>query len=97
MHTQFKKRRDYLLKRINDLPGFSARKPHGAFYIFPKFDYKMTSEEMAMYLLEEAHVAMTPGSAFGPASEGRLRLSYANSMDNLEQGMDRIEAALKKL
>jgi len=57
----------------------------------------MSSDDMAAYLLKEAHVAVTPGSAFGPAGEGRFRLSYAASREHIKEGMARMEAALAKL
>jgi aspartate aminotransferase len=71
--------------------------PSGAFYMMPSYDFDMSSEDMAAYLLKEAHVAVTPGSAFGPAGEGRFRLSYAASRENIKEGMSRVKDALAKL
>jgi aspartate/methionine/tyrosine aminotransferase len=72
--------------------------PQGAFYAFPNVEaYSRCSDEMADYLLEEAGVAVLPGTAFGRNGEGYLRLSYANSLGNLETALERIAAALAKL
>jgi aspartate aminotransferase len=65
--------------------------------MFPSYEAKMNSEDMAAYLLEKAHVAVTPGSAFGPAGEGHLRISYAASRKDLSEGMKRIKDALAAL
>ncbi|MCG7840422.1 MAG: aminotransferase class I/II-fold pyridoxal phosphate-dependent enzyme, partial [Methanomassiliicoccales archaeon] len=82
---------------MDDIPVLNCPMPSGAFYMMPSYDFDMSSEEMAAYLLEEAHVAITPGSAFGPAGEGRFRLSYAASRDDIREGMSRIKVAMAKL
>lgn len=72
--------------------------PEGAFYVFPNVNaFGMPSEDLAMYLLREAHVAVVPGTSFGPGGEGYLRISYANSYDQIQEGMQRMATALKKL
>lgn len=94
MRTQFKHRRDFIVKRLNGM-GFRCVKPEGAFYVFPKLPGHLhSSEHFCKELLEEAHVACTPGSAFG--MDGYCRISYAASMNHIEEGMDRIEKFLKK-
>ena len=65
--------------------------------MFPSYDQKISSEEMAEYLLKEAHVAITPGSAFGPAGEGHFRISYAASRQDIIEGMGQMKKALEKL
>ncbi|MCX6650153.1 MAG: pyridoxal phosphate-dependent aminotransferase [Methanomassiliicoccales archaeon] len=97
MKQEFKARRDLVHSLIEAIPGLECPMPNGAFYMMPSYAHDMTSEDMATYLLEEAHVAVTPGSAFGPAGEGRFRLSYAASRTDIKEGMARIEKALAKL
>ncbi|MFW6131539.1 MAG: pyridoxal phosphate-dependent aminotransferase [Candidatus Aminicenantaceae bacterium] len=105
MASEFQRRRNYMLKRLETIPAISFSKPKGAFYIFPdcSFYYKkefnntpiQNSYNLAYYLLKEAKVAVVPGEAFG--ADAFLRISYATSMENLEKGMDRIIEALSKL
>ncbi len=72
--------------------------PKGAFYVFPNIkEFGMSSEKFAEYLLKEAKVATVPGSSFGRYGEGYLRISYAASYEQIEEAMDRIEKAVKKL
>jgi aspartate aminotransferase len=97
MKQEFKARRDLVHSLIKAIPGLECPMPSGAFYMMPSYDFDMPSEEMATYLLEKAHVAVTPGSAFGPAGEGRFRLSYAASREDIKEGMARIEKALASL
>jgi aspartate aminotransferase len=97
MLKEFKKRRDYIVPALNKLPGFKCKVPKGTFYAFPSFSQKMSSSEMANYLLEKAHVSVTPGAAFGPNGEGFLRISFANSMKNLKTAIDRMSQVLRDL
>jgi aspartate aminotransferase len=71
--------------------------PQGAFYAFARFDHDMSSIDFAKYLLEEAHVAVTPGASFGPCGEGHVRFSYATSRNNIIEGLDRVKEAVEKL
>ena len=88
----FKRRRDRFIERINKIPGFSCRFPAGAFYAFPNIRQTgMTSKKLADALLEQAGVACLAGTAFGQFGEGYLRFSIANSIENLEKALDRIE------
>ncbi|UCF07631.1 MAG: aminotransferase class I/II-fold pyridoxal phosphate-dependent enzyme, partial [Thermoplasmata archaeon] len=97
MVAEFKARRDLIVERINAIPGMSCSKPNGAFYAFAKFDYDMSSVDFAQFLLEKAQVAVTPGASFGRCGEGHIRFSYATSRENINRGLDRVEAAVKEL
>ena len=96
MNARFKGRRDTIVERLNDIPGIDCLKPRGAFYVFPSFDYDISSKELAMKMLDKGLLA-TPGSAFGPTGEGHLRFSYANSTENINKGMDILEKIVEKL
>ena len=98
MALAYRERRDFIVKAINAIPGLSAREPKGAFYLFVNIRQSgLSSEEFAMRLLEEARVALSPGSAFGPSGEGYVRISYATSIDNLREGVARINAFMRRL
>lgn len=97
MIEEFKARRELVYQYIQDIPQLRCPRPKGAFYMFPKYDLRMSSEDLTMHLLKEAHVAVTPGSTFGPAGEGHIRISYAASREELKEGMSRLRAALAKL
>jgi len=89
--AEYKKRRDLIVAGLNQLPGISCQNPKGAFYVFPNI--KMlgkTSQQAADWILEEAGVALLPGNAFGKFGEGYLRLSYANSQENIQKALDRM-------
>ena len=102
---EFQKRRDFIVKRLNDIPGVTCMNPQGAFYVFPNiaalfgrsFQGKIIndSSEMAAYLIEQANVALMPGADFG--HDDHLRLSYATSLEQIEKGVERIREALLKL
>jgi aspartate/methionine/tyrosine aminotransferase len=94
----YRQRRDILVEALNNVPGISCRYPRGAFYAFPRISsFGLTSHEMADYLLEQAGVAVLPGTSFGPEGEGFLRLSFANSTKNLLRAVERIGSALSRL
>ncbi len=96
--AEFRRRRDLIVSGLNTIPGSRCPMPRGAFYAFPNIEaYGRSSEEMADYLLEEAGVAVLPGTAFGRNGEGYLRLSYANSMANIQTALERMAGALSKL
>jgi len=105
MRQAFERRRDLIVKLAKDIPGLEVNKPEGAFYLFPKcssFYGKRygqhvvnNSTDLAMYLLEEGHVATVGGDAFGDPD--CFRMSYATSDDNIREAMARIKAALAKL
>ncbi len=102
----FKRRRDFVVERLNALDGISCNMPEGAFYVFPECKGLIgrttpegktleNDQDVCAYFLEEALVAVVQGSAFG--AEGFFRISYATSDENLEKALDRIEAAIGKL
>ena len=105
MRREFDQRRKYMIEKLNQIKGVSCLKPSGAFYAFPnvskilekgvKYNGKriINSFDLADFILKEAEVALIPGSAF--EAEGYLRLSYATSMEDIKEGLDRIENILK--
>src|SRR3954468_9266747 len=97
MRAQFKERRDVMVGGLNKIKGFSCRLPHGAFYVFPNItNTGWPSKKLADALLEDAGVAALSGTAFGNFGEGYLRLSVANSIENIEKALDRIDTWTKK-
>jgi aspartate aminotransferase len=95
MRAAFRERRDLVVPGLDALPGVSCREPAGAFYAFPDITGTgSTSQELADVLLYEAGVAALAGTAFGAGGEGYLRISYANSLENLERALDAIGALL---
>ncbi len=105
MNAAFLRRRDLVLGHLADIEGVKCPTPGGAFYVFPDFSYYFgksvgnrkieNSMDLCIYLLEEGHIATVPGSAFG--AEGCVRISYANSDENLEKAMARLKSALAAL
>ncbi len=105
MRDEFDARRRYLVDELNRIDGISCIMPEGAFYAFPntsklygrKFGGReiTSSADLALYLLEEAKVALVPGSAFG--DDAYMRLSYATSLDDIKRGVERIREALGRL
>ncbi len=104
MVVEFQARRDYMVRRLQEMPGLTVPEPAGAFYVFPSLPGLYGRElagklirdggDLAMVLLEEAGVAVVPGAAFGRPDA--VRLSYATSMDDIERGLDRMEEVLRK-
>lgn len=95
MVREFHKRRDLIVEGLNRIPGITCRLPHGAFYVFPNITGTgLSSREVADLLLQEAGVAVLSGTSFGEFGEGYIRLSYANSTENLRKALDRIGATL---
>lgn len=92
MRAEFHRRRDVFHERINSIRGFSCRKPKGAFYMFPNIQRTgWPSKKLADALLEQAGVAALSGTAFGAFGEGYLRFSVANSLENINKALDRVE------
>ncbi len=92
MRAEFHRRRDAFVAGLNRIKGFSCRMPKGAFYVFPnitKTHWK--SKKLADALLEDAGVACLSGTAFGDFGEGYLRFSVANSLENLNQALQRLD------
>ena len=91
MMDAYRHRRDVLVAGLNSIPGIECQVPSGAFYVFPDVSaFGRPSSEIAESLLEEAGVALLPGTAFGKQGEGFLRLCYANSLQNIEQAIERM-------
>ncbi len=98
MVAEFKKRRDIMVNGLNAIPGVSCILPEGSFYVFPNLkSFGKDCKEIADYLLNDAGVACLGGTAFGAYGEGYLRFSYANSVENIEKALGRIETALGKM
>ncbi len=96
MVNEFRRRRDAMVKGLNEIPGFRCRVPAGAFYAFPNISGTgMSSKELANFLLNEAGVACLWGTAFGQYGDGYLRFSYANSLANILEAIDRIKRAVR--
>ena len=87
----FKERRDAIVDGMNSIKGFSCLKPKGAFYVFPNITATgIDSQTLADRVLNEAGVACLSGTCFGAMGEGYLRFSYANSLENIEKGVENI-------
>ncbi|HUR68167.1 MAG TPA: pyridoxal phosphate-dependent aminotransferase [Candidatus Thermoplasmatota archaeon] len=97
MRDEFRARRDLVVAGLRRIPGWECNVPKGAFYVFAKYHHKLDSMAMAEKLLHEGGVAVTPGIEFGPLGEGHVRISYANSRDNLRRGLERIADVCAKL
>jgi aspartate/methionine/tyrosine aminotransferase len=98
MVKAFRERRDYLVNALNAIKGIRCPMPEGAFYVFPNIaSFGLSSAEFAGRLLEEGGVAAAAGTAFGSYGEGHLRLSYANSLENLKTAVERIAAFCRGL
>ena len=96
--AEFIARRELVIDGLNAIPGVRCNMPHGAFYAFPNVSsFGRTSVEIADHLLHDAGVCCLAGTAFGRHGEGYLRLSYANSRENLSAALERIGASLEKL
>lgn len=97
MREEYNDRRRYLLHRFKEM-GVKCFEPFGAFYMFPSIkEFGMTSDEFATRLLKTKKVAVVPGNAFGACGEGYLRISYAYSLSNLKEALDRIEEFIGEL
>jgi aspartate/methionine/tyrosine aminotransferase len=97
MLAEFRARRDQIVDGLNRLPGVECITPQGAFYAFPRITSTgYSADELADMLLDEASVACLSGTAFGPHGEGHLRLSYANSRENISRALDRMNELLAR-
>jgi aspartate aminotransferase len=100
MLAEYRRRRDWLIPALNSIEGVECAMPEGAFYAFPNIKGVLgesckTSGEFSRLLLNKAHVVVTDGAAFG--CEGYLRLSYANALENIQKGVERIKEAIKQM
>ena len=97
MREEFRRRRAVIVDGLNRIPGFHCRQPHGAFYVFPNIRQTgKSSRELADALLAEAGVACLWGTAFGAWGEGYLRFSFANSVENIQKALERIQGWMDK-
>lgn len=94
MVAEFKRRRDAIVAGLNELPNVTCRTPEGAFYVFPNLS--AYGDGLGDYLLNDAGVAVLDGSGFGAQGRGYLRISYANSLPNIERALERMADALVK-
>ncbi len=93
----FTRRREAVVKGLNEVPGFSCIYPKGAFYAFPNIkETGMSSEELANHMIQEG-VCLLPGTAFGSQGEGYLRLSYARSVEEINKGIEKMKTAMEKV
>ena len=98
MRIQFDRRRKLVYESINAIDGLSCNCPKGAFYCFMNIkQLGISDEEASDYYLNEAGVAMIPGSAFGEYGNGYLRIAFSNSYENIEKAMSKIKEATEKL
>lgn len=92
MVADYKRRRDFIVNSLNEIPCIHCPMPEGAFYIFPKIDYKgMNSFELCDYILEKANVLVAPGDVFGEGGEKCIRIAYPASMETLEKTAERFK------
>jgi aspartate aminotransferase len=95
MVREYGQRRELIIDRLNRINGICCRKPMGTFYAFANIaELGMSSMEVAALLLDEAGIGVVPGSAYGQSGEGFIRLSFANSRENIEKAMNRMEKLL---
>ena len=98
MIREYEARRDLLVEGLNGIPGITCLKPGGAFYVFPNIQgTNMDDEKFSRIMLEEAGVALLPGSNFGEAGAGYVRLCYATNKTNIAKGIERMKKCLKKM
>lgn len=98
MVAEFEQRRDAIVQGLNQINGIHCIEPAGAFYVFPNVkQLPLSCDALADYLLEKAGVALLAGTAFGEFGDGYLRLSYANSLENIQAALERIQAAVAML
>jgi aspartate/methionine/tyrosine aminotransferase len=97
MVAEFRKRREVIVSGLNNIEGITCKKPHGAFYVFPNITGTgMDCRKLGDRLLNDAGVAVLPGTSFGKYGEGYLRLSFANSVENIKKALDRISKSIRK-
>jgi aspartate aminotransferase len=98
MVVEFRARRDLIVDGLNAIPGIRCHRPQGAFYVFPDIaGTGLTGAELAEGLLQEAGVCVLPGTAFGAVGRDHIRISYANSRENLTEALARIRRHVEPL
>ena len=96
MVKEYDRRRKLVINELDRIESLPYTMPKGAFYVFPNFSsYEKSDELLAAYLLKEAGVVTAPGSGFGRAGEGHLRISYSVSYEQVKEGMERISRCLE--
>jgi len=96
MTAEYDRRRRFMTDALNSIPGVHCRLPEGAFYLFPEVSFQgLDSNALAEFMIEKAHVAVTPGSAFGRAGARNIRLTFATSMANLRQAAEQMKTAME--
>jgi aspartate aminotransferase len=93
---EFRKRREIAMKKLSEIPSFTTAPVSGAFYVFPKFSQDISSEKLALKILDRG-VICAPGSSFGSLGEGHIRFSYANSRENIAKGLDIVKDVAAQL
>jgi len=91
------KRKTFVCKRLTEMGHFKHNGPEGAFYIFPKYDFKMKSKDLAYWFIKNAKVAVMPGAEFGRYGEGFIRISYATDFNLIKKALNRLEKSVKKI
>ena len=94
MVKEFQERRDLIMKLMKEIPSLHCDIPKGAFYVFPRYENMMNSEEFALYLMDKAEVAVTGGESFGSAGAKHIRISYATNKKNIQDGMERLKKVM---
>ncbi len=97
IRKQLKRKRDLIHKGLNSIDGIECQKPQGTFYIFPRYDFDMNSENLAEYLLNKVGVLTVPGRVFGRMGGHHLRMAFAKEKKSIEEGLRRLELALGKI
>jgi len=97
MVKEYRRRRDLMVDRLKEMKAFSVTKPTGAFYVYPRILLDVESPDFVKQLLEKAKVSVMPGTTFSMKGEKYLRVSYANSMENISEAMDRVERVVSQL
>jgi aspartate/methionine/tyrosine aminotransferase len=96
--ANLQRKRDYLVDRLNQIPGIRCNVPQGVYFVFPDVrGLGLGSVELAEHVLREGRVSVAPGTQFGPMGEGHLRISFCFSYENIKEGIDRFERALATL
>ena len=97
MVREYRKRRDLMIKRLKEMNNFSVTKPKGAFYLYPRLLLDVESPDFVKQLIEKAKVAVMPGTAFSMKGEKYVRISCANSLENISEAMDRIQRVVRQI
>jgi aminotransferase len=97
MVGEYRRRRDLIIDRLKEMDAFSVTKPTGAFYVYPRILLKMESPEFVKQLIEKAKVSVMPGTTFSAKGEKYVRISYANSIENISEAMNRVEKVASQL